>query len=179
MNPTELTLLRRSCWLTREQAGKFFSMSERSWRYLEDGTRAIPDDMQVGMLKLDALLNAMADAVWDQHFNDSAGPDGWKGVHIVLMVYASDADLHAARSDMAGYPAELQAAAIDRARILLEGEGATVRVVAFRPDEYRAWIAARAMPDDAASRAAWAAAFTDPPPRIGARQAHSGEDFTK
>lgn len=166
MNPTELNTLRRSLWLTREQAGKLNGMSERSWRYLEDGTRAIPDDVRAHMRQLDAAANAMADAAWDQYANLTVAHKAeWRDIEAVLLRYASDADLAAAQPDMAGLPADLHAAAVDRARLLIEAEGARVRIVGFRPDAYAAWIAEHGMADDSASRAAWAASVEDAPPR--------------
>lgn len=170
MNAIEVNTLRRSLWLTREQAGKLNGMTERSWRYLEDGTRAIPDDVQKRMRSLDAAASAMADAIWDEHFNLSAASGDLRGVAIVLVRYANTADLLATHPDL---PVDMHSAAIDRARIMLEGEGATVRIVLFDAAAYRDWLAGKGMPDNQASRAAWAATATDPVPRI-ARQA-SGE----
>jgi len=139
MNPTELNTLRRSLWLTREQAGAINGMTDRSWRYLENGTRPIPPDVQARMRKLDADANAMADIAWDEYGN-LTGVNGieWNQVEAVLLRYAGDADLAAAHPDMAELPADLHAAAIDRARILLEGEGARVRIVLFNRAAYRA-----------------------------------------
>lgn len=177
MNPTELNTLRRSLWLTREQAGQINGMAERSWRYLEDGTRAIPKDVQDRMRSLDAAASAMADAVWDEHFNLSAKTGDLRNVTTVLLRYATAADLWAAHPDMAGVPVDLHAAAIDRARQQLEGEGATVRIVLFDRAAYRDWIAGNGLPDDTASRAAWAASATDPAPKVGGIQA-SGEEIS-
>lgn len=178
MNPIELNTLRRSLWLTREQAGKLNRMTERSWRYLEDGTRAIPQDVQDTMRRLDAIANAMADAAWDEYGKLTA-PRGltWRDIKAVLLRYATAADLVAAHPDMTGLPVDLHAAAIDRARVLLEGEGARVRIVVFDPAAYRKWIAGNGLADNAASRAAWAASVTDPAPKIGGKQA-SGEDLS-
>jgi len=180
MNPTELNTLRRSLWLTREQSGALNGMTERSWRYLENGTRPIPADVQARMRQLDDAANAMADAAWDEYGNLTVRRLGqpiieWTEIEAVLLRYASDADLAAAHPDMAGLPADLHAAAIDRARILLEGEGARVRIVLFERPAYAGWIAMRNMPDNPASRAAWAASAADPQPTIGNKA--SGEDF--
>ncbi|WP_287995353.1 DUF1870 family protein [Acidiphilium sp.] len=177
MNPTELNTLRRSLWLTREQAGALNGMTERSWRYLENGTRPIPADVQARMRQLDAAANAMADAAWYEYGN-LTGANGieWNQVEAVLLRYASDADLAAAHPDMAGLPADFHAAAIDRARILLEAEDARVRIAMFDAAAFRAWLAARAMDDNPASRAAWAAGATDPAPRVGNKA--SGEDLS-
>ena len=176
MNPTELNTLRRSVWLTREQAGALNGMTERSWRYLENGTRPIPADVQARMRQLDVGANAMADAAWDEYGN-LTGANGieWNQVEAVLLRYNSDADLAAAHPDMAGLPADLHAAAIDRARILLEGEGARVRIVLFERQAYAGWIALRNLQYTPASRAAWAASAADPQPMIGNKA--SGEDF--
>lgn len=178
MNPTELNTLRRSLWLTREQAGALNGMTERSWRYLENGTRPIPADVQTRMRQLDAAANAMADAAWDEYGN-LTGANGieWNQVEAVLLRYASDADLAAAHPDMAGLPADFHAAAIDRARQQLEGEGATVRIVLFDRAAYREWIAGNGLADNPASRAAWAASATDPAPKVGGIQA-SGEEIS-
>lgn len=176
MNPTELNTLRRSLWLTREQAGKLNGMTERSWRYLEDGTRAIPMDVQERMRALDSAANAMANAVLVKYGNLAPG-GRWSAINAVLLRYASTADLAAAHPDMADLPVDLHAAAIDRARIMLEGEGARVRIVLFDRAAYRDWIAGNGLPDNSASRAAWAASATDPAPKVGSRQA-SGEDFS-
>lgn len=176
MNPTELNTLRRSLWLTREQAGAINGMTERSWRYLENGTRPIPQDVQDRMRQLDDAANAMADAAWDEYGN-LTGANGveWREVEAVLLRYARDADLAAAHPEMAGWPVDLHSAAIDRARILLEGEGASVRIVLFDPSAYAGWITERGMEDNPASRAAWAAGTADPEPLIGNKP--SGEDF--
>lgn len=178
MNPTELNTLRRSLWLTREQAGALNGMTERSWRYLENGTRPIPDDVQARMHQLDAAANAMADAVWDEYGNLTAPPRRieWRDIEAVLLRYASDADLHAAHPDMAGLPVDFHASATDRARLLLEAEGSSVRIVLFDRPAYAGWIAMRDLPDNPASRAAWAASATDPAPTLGGNKA-SGEDF--
>ncbi len=177
MNPTELNTLRRSLWLTREQAGKLNGMSERSWRYLEDGTRAIPDDVRAHMRQLDAAANAMADAAWDQYANLTVAHKAeWRDIEAVLLRYASDADLAAAQPDMAGLPADLHAAAVDRARLLIEAEGARVRIVLFDRAACTDWIAAQGLEENAASRAAWAASAADPSPRIGNKA--SGEHFS-
>lgn len=176
MNPTELNTLRRSLWLTREQAGAINGMTERSWRYLENGTRPIPADVQARMRQLDDAANAMADAAWDEYGNLTVTQAAeWRDIEAVLLRYASDADLAAVHPDMAGLPADLHAAAIDRARILLEGEGAGVRIVMFDPAAYAGWIAEQRLQDNAASRAAWAASAADPQPPIGNKA--SGEDF--
>lgn len=168
MNPTELNTLRRSLWLTREQAGAINGMTERSWRYLENGTRPIPADVQARMRQLDDAANAMADAAWDEYGNLTVTQAAeWRDIEAVLLRYASDADLAAVHPDMAGLPADLHAAAIDRARILLEGEGAGVRIVMFDPAAYAGWIAEQRLQDNAASRAAWAASAADPQPPIG------------
>jgi len=181
MNPTELNTLRRSLWLTREQAGKLNGMTERSWRYLEDGTRAIPQDVQARMRALDATANAMADAAWDEYGNltvrriDQPAIE-WTDIKAVLLRYADADDI--ARLDhpeIVDLPVDLHAAAIDRARILLEGEGATVRIVLFDPVAYRDWIAVNGLADNSAIRAAWAATVADPAPKLGGKQA-SGED---
>lgn len=177
MNPTELNTLRRALWLTREQAGQLNGMTERSWRYLEDGTRAIPQDVQARMRGLDAAASAMADAVWDEHFNLSAKTGDLKHVTTALLRYASTADLVAAHPDMAGVPVDMHAAAIDRARQQLEGEGATVRIVLFDRAAYRDWIAGNGLPDNTASRDAWAASAADPVPKVGGIQA-SGEEIS-
>lgn len=182
MNPTELNTLRRSLWLTREQAGQLNGMTERSWRYLEDGTRAIPKDVQDRMRSLDAAASAMADAAWDEYGNLTAALPGrpareWSDIEAVLLRYASGADLAAAHPDMAGIPVDLHAAAIDRARQQLEAEGASVRIVLFDPAAYRAALAAIGLPDSGAARAAWAATLTDPAPKVGGIQA-SGEEIS-
>lgn len=176
MNPIELNTLRRSLWLTREQACKLNRMTERSWRYLEDGTRAIPQDVQDAMRQLDAIVNNMADNAWDEYLHRTVmcGLD-WSDIEAVLLRYASTADLAAAHPDMTGLPVDIHGAAIDRARILLEDEGTTVRIVLFDPAAYREWIAGNSMADNPASRAAWAATVVDPAPKVCSRQP-SGED---
>lgn len=173
MNPIELNTLRRSLWLTREQAAHLNGMTERSWRYLEDGTRAIPADVQARIRQLDDAANAMADAEWDKYANLTVSRGGnsgldWRDIKAVLLRYdVSAANLGAVHQEMAGMPVDFHSAAIDRARILLEGEGATVRIVMFDPNAYSDWIDSNGLPDDSASRAAWAATVPDPVPRIG------------
>lgn len=178
MNPIELNTLRRSLWLTREQAAQLNGMTERSWRYLEDGTRAIPSDVQARMRQLDAAANAMADAAWDQYYGLLALNSGmeWRDIEAVLLRYASGADLAAAHPDMAGLPSDLHAAAVDRARLLLDSEGARMRIVLFDRAACDDWLAAHGLADDSSGRAAWAASATDPAPRIGNKA--SGEGFT-
>lgn len=181
MNPTELNTLRRSLWLTREQACALNGMNKRSWRYLEDGERAIPADVQARMRRLDAMANALADAAWDQYGNltvdrRSKPATPWRNIVAVLLRYRSDAELAASHPDMAELPVEIHAAAIDRARLLIEAEGARVRIAMFDPCAYRDWIATNGMVDNSASRAAWAASATDPVPAVGNKA--SGEEFS-
>lgn len=190
MNPTELNTLRRSLWLTVEQAGQLNNISPRSWRYLEDGTRPIPQDIQDRMRSLDATANAIADAAWDEYGNLTAPcrpshnkpgknrPCGlaWHDIEAVLLRYPNDHELARAHPEMAGLPASFHAAAIDRARILLEAEGSTVRIVTYHRPACDAWLAEQHLPDNPAGRAAWAASATDPAPGIGGTP--SGEDFT-
>ena len=166
MNGTELNTLRRSLWLSRADAATLFGVNERTLRYWESGDWAVPDDVRDLVRKLDAALNAMADAAWDHYGNLAhlAGRD-WRAVEAVLLRYADAADLAAVYPEFAGALADCHAAGIDRARILLEGEGARVRIVAFKPDAYAAWIADRGMTDDSASRSAWASSVEDAPTR--------------
>ena len=176
MNPIELNTLRRSLWLTREQAGQLNGMTERSWRYLEDGTRAIPQDVQARMRGLDATANAMAAAAWDEYYGITAikGLE-WRDIEAVLLRYADSDDLSLIhRPEMIDLPVDLHAAAIDRARILLQEKGASVRIVLFDRAAYREWIAASGLSDNSASRAEWAASVTDPVQKVGGKVA-SGE----
>ena len=166
MNGAELNTLRRSLWLSRADAATIFGVNERTLRYWESGDWAVPDDVRDLVRKLDATLNAMADAAWDHYGNLAhlAGRD-WRQVEAVLLRYTSAADLAAVHPEFSGPLADCHAAGIDRTRQLLEAEGARVRIVGFRPDAYAAWIAEHGMADDSASRAAWAASVEDAPPR--------------
>lgn len=178
MNQTELNTLRRSLWLTREQAGKLNGMTERSWRYLENGTRAIPEDVQARMRDLDRMANAIAEATWDEGYGAIVKLDNdWKRLDIVLLRYADADDIAAfSRNERIDIPVDLHAAAIDRARILLEKEGARVHIVAFDPVAYTEWFSGD-VEDSPEQRAAWAKTVVDPVPKLLDNKA-SGEDKT-
>ncbi len=157
MTPAELKTLREACGLTLPQLGALSGVQERTARYWESGKSRIPADVSQRIKQLDdSLSHAAGQAVQQLTAQAAALPDG-ATLDTVLLRYRTDAELHNYRPDMYPFPAATHAALLYRVRDAAAEAGITCRIIYMDPPRYESWRSRQDMPDDEATRAAWAA----------------------
>lgn len=174
MNATELKTLRKSLWLTREEASRMFNVQDRVYRRWETGEWPVPADVEAKLHDLDGTLTDMAEhtlRAFTQTMQQYGAPN-----NVVLITYTSDEDMRHFQPDSKGLNYNLHACGVDRARQRLEAAGAIVRIVTMDRDAYEEWVEDQGFDDDSATRDAWAATVTDPLTRARKKVMASGED---
>ena len=153
----ELQTLREACNLTREELGELAGVAARTVKHWENGRAGVPADVAALVQRLDATIQQAADngARVVAQASDSHG--GTAPADVVLMRYRSADDLAIYRPDMAGHPASVHGAIVQRLAATLRATGQPVRIVWMDLDDYEAWRAAQDLPDTEATRATWAA----------------------
>lgn len=152
----ELQTLREACGLTRDDLGALAGVAARTIKHWESGRAGVPADVAELVQRLDATIqqaadqgaHAMAQAITRQ---------GTAPADVVLIRYRDADHLARYRPDMAGQPAGVQGAIVQRVAQALRQRGQLVRVVWMQPDAYEAWRTAHGMPDLESTRATWAA----------------------
>ena len=152
----ELQTLREACCLTREELGELAGVAARTIKHWESGRAGVPADVADVVARLDATIQHAADqgaAVIEQ----AMAHQGTAPADVVLMRYRTPEDLARYRPDMAGQPAGVQGAIVQRVAQAMRQRGQLVRVIWMQPDAYEAWRTAHGMPDLESTRATWAA----------------------
>jgi len=152
----ELQTLREACNLTREELGDLAGVAARTVKHWEHGRAGVPADVAALVQRLDATIQQAADqgahAMAQAITRQGTAPDD-----VVLIRYRDADHLARYRPDMAGQPAGVHGAIVQRVAQEMRLRGQLVRVVWMLPDAYEAWRAAHGMPDLETTRAAWAA----------------------
>ena len=152
----ELQTLREACNLTREELGDLAGVAARTVKHWEHGRAGVPADVAELVQRLDATIqqaadqgaHAMAQAITRQ---------GTAPADVVLIRYRDADHLARYRPDMAGQPAGVQGAIVQRVAQALRQRGQLVRVIWMQPDAYEAWRVQHNQPDSEPTRATWAA----------------------
>jgi DNA-binding XRE family transcriptional regulator len=126
MTNAEFKTLREACGLSQRVAAQLLGNNERTVRYWEDGTSAVPNDAAELVTTIDATLSNAAREALQLAQSLRAKHDAPEA--ITLFRYSSDAELWAARVDMQGLPTTCHAALLYRARALLIDDGFTVEI---------------------------------------------------
>lgn len=153
----ELQTLREACNLTREELGELAGVAARTIKHWESGRAGVPADVAALAQRLDATIQQAADQGARAVAQASARQGGTAPDDVVLIRYRSADHLARYRPDMAGQPAGVQGAIVQRVAQAMRQRGQLVRVVWMQPDAYEAWRTAHGMPDLETTRATWAA----------------------
>ncbi len=152
----ELQTLREACNLTREELGALACVAARTVKHWEHGRAGVPADVAALVQRLDATIQQAADqgarAMAQAIARQGTAPDD-----VVLIRYRDADHLARYRPDMAGQPAGVHGAIVQRVAQAMRQRGQLVRVVWMLPDAYEAWRTAHGMPDLESTRATWAA----------------------
>lgn len=153
----ELQTLREACCLTREELGELAGVAARTVKHWENGRAGVPADVAALAHRLDATIQQAADNGARVVAQARAQHGGTAPADVVLMRYRSDDDLATYRPDMAGQPASVHGAMVQRLTATLRATGQPVRIVWMDQDDYEAWRAAHSLADLESTRATWAA----------------------
>lgn len=153
----ELQTLREACCLTREELGALAGVAARTVKHWESGRAGVPADVAALVQRLDATIQQAADQGARAVAQASARQGGTAPADVVLIRYRSADHLARYRPDMAGQPAGVQGAIVQRVAQAMRQRGQLVRVAWMMPDAFEAWRTQHQQPDTDATRAAWAA----------------------
>ena len=153
----ELQTLREACCLTRDELGELAGVAARTIKHWESGRAGVPADVAALVQRLDATIQQAADNGARVVAQARASHGGAAPADVVLIRYRSADDLAAYRPDMAGQPASVHGAIVQRLASTLRATGQPVRIVWMDLDDYEAWRTAHGMADLESTRAAWAA----------------------
>lgn len=152
----ELQTLREACNLTREELGELAGVAARTIKHWESGRAGVPADVAELVQRLDATIQQAADqgarAIAQAIARQGMAPDD-----VVLIRYRDADHLARYRPDMAGQPASVHGAIVQRLAATLRATGQPVRIVWMDLDAYEAWRTAHALADLETTRASWAA----------------------
>jgi len=152
----ELQTLREACNLTREELGDLAGVAARTVKHWEHGRAGVPADVAALVQRLDATIQQAADqgahAMAQAITRQGTAPDD-----VVLIRYRDADDLARYRPDMAGQPAGVHGAIVQRVAQAMRQRGQLVRVAWMMPDAFEAWRTQHQQPDTDATRATWAA----------------------
>jgi len=152
----ELQTLREACNLTREELGDLAGVAARTVKHWEHGRAGVPADVAALVQRLDATIQQAADqgahAMAQAITRQGTAPDD-----VVLIRYRDADDLARYRPDMAGQPAGVHGAIVQRVAQEMRLRGQLVRVVWMLPDAYEAWRTAHGLAELESTRATWAA----------------------
>lgn len=152
----ELQTLREACHLSRDELGALCGVAPRTVKHWESGRAGVPADVADVVARLDATIQHAADqgaAVIEQ----AMAHQGTAPADVVLIRYRDADHLARYRPDMAGQPAGVQGAIVQRVAQALRQRGQLVRVIWMQPDAYEAWRVQHNQPDSEPTRATWAA----------------------
>lgn len=152
----ELQTLREACGLTRDDLGALAGVAARTVKHWEHGRAGVPADVAALVQRLDATIQQAADQ-GAHAMAQAIARQGTAPADVVLIRYRSADHLARYRPDMAGQPAGVQGAIVQRVAQALRQRGQLMRVVWMAPDAYEAWRTAHGMPDLETTRATWAA----------------------
>lgn len=152
----ELQTLREACCLTRDELGELAGVAARTIKHWESGRAGVPADVAALVQRLDATIQQAADQ-GAHAMAQAIARQGTAPAEVVLIRYRSADDLAAYRPDMAGQPASVHGAIVQRLAATLRATGRPVRIVWMDLDDYEAWRAAHGLADLESTRAAWAA----------------------
>lgn len=153
----ELQTLREACNLTREELGELAGVAARTIKHWESGRAGVPADVAALAQRLDATIQQAADQGARAVAQASARQGGTAPDDVVLIRYRSADHLARYRPDMAGQPAGVHGAIVQRVAQALRQRGQLVRVIWMQPDAYEAWRTAHGLADLETTRATWAA----------------------
>lgn len=161
----ELQTLREACGLSREELGDLAHVQARTVKHWESGRAGVPADVAELVQGLDDSAQQAAEQACNTIREQINAQQGALPQDLVLLRYNTAQDLARYRPDMAGLPASLHGAIVQRVRLALPfvagagtvAAGLVCRVVWMRPEAYEAWRSANRLPDTEATRAAWAA----------------------
>ena len=152
----ELQTLREACCLTRDELGELAGVAARTIKHWESGRAGVPADVAALVQRLDATIQQAADQ-GARAMAQAITRQGTAPADVVLIRYRDADHLARYRPDMAGQPAGVQGAIVQRVAQALRQRGQLMRVVWMQPDAYEAWRTAHGMPDLESTRATWAA----------------------
>lgn len=160
MTGAELQTLREACGMSRDELAGLADVQARTIKHWEGGRAGVPADVADLVRKLDAMASLSAHEAL-QAVRDATEQAGQAPADLALLRYQSADDLARYRADMAGMPAGLHGAIVNRVRLSLPWctglERVAVRVAWMRPADYEAWRAALGLDDGEATRSQWAA----------------------
>lgn len=171
MTGAELQTLREACGLSRDELAELVGVQARTLKHWENGRAGVPADVATYVTRLDEAIDAQAQALChaDALQHRRSQPAGAVPGQWVLMRYREQAHALGATSGpraqikpmaAGGLPIGTGGVLAMRVRQLLRHvtgwQGVPVRVVWFNPAEFETWRSAQGLPDDAASRDAWA-----------------------
>ena len=152
----ELQTLREACGLTRDDLGELAGVAARTIKHWESGRAGVPADVAALVQRLDATIQQAADQ-GAHAMAQAIARQGTAPADVVLIRYRSADHLARYRPDMAGQPAGVQGAIVQRVAQALRQRGQLVRVIWMQPDAYEAWRVQHNQPDSEPTRATWAA----------------------
>ena len=157
MTGAELQTLREACGLSRDELGTLAGVAARTVKHWEHGRSGVPADVAQLVQRMDATIQQAADQGARAIVQAIARQSGRAPADVVLIRYRDADHLARYRPDMAGQPASVHGAIVQRVAHALRQRGQLVRVVWMVPADYEAWRTNAKMPDTEATRAAWAA----------------------
>ena len=154
----ELQTLREACGLSRDELGTLAGVAARTVKHWEHGRSGVPGDVADLVRRLDKIIEATSVEAVDTYAQAIARHAGASAPADVVLIRYRDADhLTHYHPVMAGQPAGVHGAIVQRVAHALRQRGQLVRVVWMVPADYEAWRTRTGQHDTEATRAAWAA----------------------
>lgn len=155
MTGIELQTLREACHLTRDDLADLCAVQARTVKHWEQRNGGVPADVAAMVQAIEAQVQALAERMAQALRAEGAGAGP-----VVLVRYASSAELRRYCPELAPLPAGAYAAAMARLRWLVAP--LAVRLVRFDAEDYEGWRATLGQPDTEATRRNWAQAVALP-----------------
>ncbi len=152
MNGATLKTLREALCLPVSWFAAVCGVQERTVRYWESGTVAVPQDVSDQIEQLEMLAVVLTDQIVSS-VRQQVAEHGDPGEPIRLVRYADAEDMARFQPELATLPPTFHAAIIARIRWALEPDGLVVEAHNLNVPAYMAWLKATNQQESPAARA--------------------------